>query len=155
MPKNKTVKRKDGAIVALSAALNITTSHCHKLLRGGMPDGIAEAQAWRSARAAGDDSAQTLRRERILLVREQRERARIENEVRRGELIEAGVVKQGVIAIVSAAKGEFLKLASELPPQLCGESAPAIGKKLRAAIIGVLTTLSDSSNDAYGTTTSV
>lgn len=60
-----------------------------------------------------------------------------------GELMPLGQVKEAMIRIVSETRGELLKLTSELPPQLTGETAPAIQKKLRAEITGILQRLHD------------
>lgn len=65
------------------------------------------------------------------------------------DLVPIGEVKDSIFKIVSAARGELLKLTSDLPPQLSGATAPAIQKKLRAEIIAILTRLSDDCDAAY------
>ena len=143
------------SVAELAAALQVTPRRIGQLRKSGLPTAsISEALAWRSAQHKTDSSEQ-LRKERILLVREQREKAKIENEARRGELIECGRVQDSIVQIVSAAKSEFMKLTSDLPPILAGESAPAIQKKLRAAIIAVLTRLSNECDKAYSTNTDI
>jgi hypothetical protein len=149
MSKTNTPKRKNGAIVALTTGLNITPSHVHKLLKLGMPDTVPEAQAWRSARAAGDDSAQTLRRERILLVREQREKIAVENQLRAGELIDLNEFGKTLFRVTFEAKMGFMKLSNDLPPRLEGQTAATICKIMRAEIIAVLRDLSDGFMKAY------
>jgi len=67
----------------------------------------------------------------------------------RRDLVPIGEVKESIVKIVSAARGEFLKLTSDLPPQLSGKTPPAIQKILRAAIVAVLTRLSNDCDAAY------
>jgi phage terminase Nu1 subunit (DNA packaging protein) len=105
-------------------------------------DSLEAAIAWRESKSAGD-SAERLRLARIALVNEQRERHQIENRVRRGELVEAGQVEADVMAMVSRARGEFLKLSSDLPPRLHGLDEAKMSLIIRAEIIEVLTRLSD------------
>jgi hypothetical protein len=143
MHHTNTTKRKNGTIAELAKALNISTGYVHRLIRSGMPDDPIAAKLWRERQAAGDDSARRLRQERIALVIEQRRRAEIENAVRRGELMPLGDVKEAMVRVTSETRGELLRMASDMPPQISGLDAPAIQKKLRAEITGILKRLHD------------
>jgi len=137
----------------LAAALGVSVRRVSQLKAAGMPsDSIKSALAWKMTQpGVADTSAERLRAERILLVAEQRTKIRIENDVRRGELVTVGSVQASAIRMTSTAKGELMKLTSELPPQLVGLDAAAISKRLRSAITAVLTRLSSDSNEAYQT----
>lgn len=65
------------------------------------------------------------------------------------ELVPVGEVRQSMTRIVSAARGELLKLASDLPPSMEGVSAAKIQKILREAIVDTLTRLADETNALY------
>jgi hypothetical protein len=67
----------------------------------------------------------------------------------RRDLIPIGEVKDNIVKMVSAARAELLKLASDLPPQLAGSTAPELQKKLRAEIVAILTRLSDDCEAVY------
>ncbi len=73
----------------------------------------------------------------------------MENRLRSGELVESARVHQDILAMVSQAKGEFLKMANDLPPRLAGLDEPRIFKIIREEMIGVLTRLSDESTTAF------
>jgi phage terminase Nu1 subunit (DNA packaging protein) len=104
---------------------------------------IEAAAAWKQAQSGSADySVENLRKERIQLVKSQREKIDIENAARRGELIEISVVREGIIRIVTEAKMKFLRLPNDLPPKMEGCLAATIGKILRAEIISILTELS-------------
>jgi len=152
-PNTTTTRRPRGTVKTLAEGLGITRRAVSSALLAGMPADLDAARQWRLVRVSGDDSAQTLRRERILLVREQREKAKLENEVRRGQLIDISKVQESVVNLVTSAKAELLKLTSDLPPILAGETAPAIQKKMRAAIIAILTNLSNGCDEQYQTDT--
>lgn len=66
-----------------------------------------------------------------------------------GELVPVGEVRQSMTRIVSAARGELLKLSSDLPPKLAGLSEPKMQAIIRAGIIEILTTLSDETGAIY------
>jgi hypothetical protein len=142
--------RPAGTLQPLAAALGITTRRVTSLLKAGMPDTVPEALQWRAAREASDSSTGALRRERILLVRAQRERLEMETKVRMGELICAAEVKQSVYRVCRACRDEFLKLAAnDIPPRLEGCNAAQIQKILKAEVIAILTRLSDESANAF------
>lgn len=65
------------------------------------------------------------------------------------ELIPVGEVRQSITRVVSAARGEFLKMTADIPPRAEGLDAPAIQKILRDAVIDVLTRLSDQTSALY------
>jgi hypothetical protein len=104
--------------------------------------------AWRKAHNTSD-SAEALRQARIRLVQEQTRRAKIEADEKEGRLIDAREVVASMTRCTSIAKGEFLKLASDLPPQLEGLTAAQIQPILRSAIIEILTRLSDETSALY------
>jgi hypothetical protein len=97
--------RPAGTLQPLAAALGITTRRVTSLLNAGMPDTVPEALQWRAARETSDSSTGALRRERILLVRAQRERVTTENAVRAGELISTAEVRQSVYRVCRAVRG--------------------------------------------------
>lgn len=148
MSKLNTTKRRNGAIIALAAGLNITTGHCHKLLKIGMPATLPEAIRWRENRTQGDDSAAELRRQRIQLVKSQRAKIDLENAVRSSELIERAKVYESTVQVISQSRGELMRLTADLPPRLAGQPAAAIAKIMRVEIIALLTRLSGSFADA-------
>lgn len=65
------------------------------------------------------------------------------------ELVPVGEVRQSMTRVVSAARGEFLKLAADLPPRIEGMEAAAIQKVIQGEVIEVLTRLSDEMNAVY------
>jgi hypothetical protein len=65
------------------------------------------------------------------------------------ELVPVGEVRQSMTRVVSAARGEFLKLAADLPPRIEGMEAAAIQKVIQGEVIEVLTRLSDEMNALY------
>jgi hypothetical protein len=65
------------------------------------------------------------------------------------DLISVGEVRESITRVVSAARGEVLKLASDLPPRLEGLGAAQMQKIIHAEIIAILTRLSDESTDLY------
>ena len=146
MTKPNTTKRPNGAIVALAAGLKVTTGYCHKLIKGGMPPTLREAKAWRENHLHGDDSAQSLRRERIALVREQKTKCRIDNEIRLRAVIPEGVVKEGILRIVGGLKGALYKLTNDIPPRLAGLDESGIQEVLRDEIDKLLTRMSTDLN---------
>jgi hypothetical protein len=148
---NRKTKRPDGTLNELAAALKIGKRRVSALLEAGMPDDVAGALQWRADRESGDGSAEALRKERILLVRAQRERLEMETKVRMGELICAAEVKQSVYRVCRACRDEFLKLAAnDIPPRLEGCNAAQIQKILKGEVIAILTRLSDESANAFG-----
>ncbi len=149
MTKPNTSKRQNGAIVALAAGLNITSGHCHKLIKSGMPADLEAARQWRLNRTSGDDSAQALRRERIALVREQKTKFRLDNELRLKTLIPEGEVKEGIVRSFGALKNALYKLTNDVPPRLSGLDESDIQGILRVEIDRMLTALSDASHKLF------
>ena len=90
----KRLKTTAPTIAELAAALDVTGRRVSQLKADGMPcETLAAALAWRAAKTEVTDSVEELRLQRIQLVREQRVRAEIFNQVRRGELINMGAPK--------------------------------------------------------------
>jgi hypothetical protein len=65
------------------------------------------------------------------------------------DLVPVGEVRESITRVVSAARGEILKLASDLPPRLEGLSAAKMQRIIHAEVIDVLRRLSDETNDLY------
>ena len=65
------------------------------------------------------------------------------------ELVSVGEVRQSMTRIVSAARGELLKLSSDLPPRLAGLAEAKIQGIIREAIVEILTRLADETNELY------
>ena len=126
----------------IAEALQISPRRVSQLILDGMPvDSIEAAQRWRQDRLAKDNTAEALRAERILLIRAQRHRAEIENDVRSGELLEIGEVRADCITVCSRARDRFLKLSNDLPPKLEGLSADRIAQIVHDEVTETLTNL--------------
>jgi hypothetical protein len=65
------------------------------------------------------------------------------------ELIPVGEARQSMTRCVSAARGELLKMSSDLPPRLAGLGEAQIQKVIREAVVEVLTRLADETNELY------
>jgi phage terminase Nu1 subunit (DNA packaging protein) len=65
------------------------------------------------------------------------------------ELMPVAEARESATRIYSAVKAELLKMTSELPPSLSGLGEVEIQKKLRAAVITILTDLSSETNTAF------
>ena len=120
--KTKTIKpprRAAGAIKALAVSLGLTPRRCQQLLAAGMPDDPAQATAWRMERE-NSDTAAALRKERIKLVRTQREKMEIELARSKGEVIERAEVKASDEKIAHAVSAFARKIENELPQLLLG-----------------------------------
>jgi hypothetical protein len=133
-PKSKQTRRPAGTLTALSKALKLTKRQVSTLLSQGCPDTVAEALEWRKAEHSSD-SAEQLRRERILLIRQQRERVEIENKRTRGELIPRDAVKLSDTKIGCAVRGFSKAIENELPALCLGlpleRSRPLVRARLR------------------------
>ena len=141
--KPKPTKRADGTLNALCAALKLSKRRVSTLLAQGMPDGVEAALAWRAARES-DGSVEELRRQRIALVIEQREKARIENQVRRDELISRAEVFASSLGVAHEIRRAFLGLLGTLPTELIGlPTEVAIYKILREKFHSCLEALSN------------
>ena len=126
----------------LAEALGVSVRRIGQLKAENMPcDSIPAAVAWRQNKQAGDNTAEALRAERIRLVRAQAERHEVENEVRRGQLLEIGSVRQDVVTVCSRARDRFLKMSNDLPPRLEGLSADRIAQIIHTEVVETLETL--------------
>ena len=140
----------------IAQALQISPRRVSQLTLDGMPvDSIAAAEKWRQDRLAKDNTAEALRAERILLIRAQRHRAEIENDVRSGELLPIGEVRADCITVCSRARDRFLRMSHDLPPRLEGLSADRIAQIIHTEVVQTLealcrdfTKLYDSPGDA-------
>ena len=65
------------------------------------------------------------------------------------ELVPVGEVRQSMTRACSAARGEFMKLTSDLPPRLEGLPASSMSKIIKTEIIAILTRLSDETSALY------
>jgi phage terminase Nu1 subunit (DNA packaging protein) len=120
MTKKTTPPRREaGSVAALAKALGYTSRHTGTLLAKGMPDSPADARQWLSERE-NSDTAAGLRRERIGLVRAQRQAAETTNQRIEGELISRAEVRAQYIKLGSALQLFCRRLESELPQILHG-----------------------------------
>lgn len=143
-------KRATPTHAEIAKAIGVSTRRVTQLKGEGMPmDSVEAAMAWRDEIAGSADSAEQLRLERIKLVREQRTAKEIDNAKARRELVPIGEVIADIGTVVSAARGELLKLSADLPPRLDGLSPPRMQVVIREAIIDVLTRLSDDMGELY------
>ena len=132
--KTPATKRADGTLNELCQALNLGKRRVSELLRQGMPDDPQAALAWRDARES-DDSATALRRERIGLVKAQREAAEIANKKALCDLVSRAEVETDTVRIASAIKAMLRAFEVQLP-QIClgltlSQSAPLVRQRLR------------------------
>lgn len=126
----------------IAEALQISPRRVSQLVLDGMPvDSIEAAEKWRRDRLAKDNTAEQLRAERILLIRAQRHRAEIENDVRSGELLEKGDVQRDCTAVCSRARDRFLRMSNDLPPQLEGLTADKIAEIIHLEVVQTLENL--------------
>ena len=116
----KKANRPGGSIKALAAALSVSERRIQQLLEVGMPDDVGGALAWRAEKEGDDSSAEALRKERILLVRVQREKVEHELRISKGEAIDIAEVEDAFSAIGAAVKGAISRLEADLPPMLEG-----------------------------------
>jgi phage terminase Nu1 subunit (DNA packaging protein) len=120
MAKKQTTKRRaSGTVASLAKALGFTPRHISTLLAKGLPSTIPEAREWLSERE-NSDTAAGLRRERIGLVRAQRQAAETTNQRIEGELISRAEVRAQYIKLGSALQSFCRRLETELPQQLHG-----------------------------------
>ena len=135
--------RQPGTLDPLAAALKVSKRRVSQLLAEGMPSDPAAALKWREEKQSGDGSPEELRRQRIELVREQRRKLKLENEVRAGHLVSAASVQASATNVAATARNRLLKSANDLPPRLAGLGEVAILKILRAEYLEILTDLSN------------
>jgi len=142
-------RRAPGTVKRLAEGLGITRRAVATALAAGMPADLEAARKWRENRLHGDDSAQALRRERIALVREQKTKCKIDNEIRIREMIPSGEVKEGILRVVGTLKNSLYKLTNDVPPRLSGLDESDIQEILRVEIDRMLTALSDASHKLF------
>jgi len=132
---NKPAKRRtSGTVTKLAKTLGFTPRHTGTLLNKGMPDTLTEARQWLLDRD-DTDTAAALRRERIGLLKAQREAAEIANKKAQGELVSRTEVETDYVRIASATQAFLRKLERELP-QLClgltlSQSMPLVRRRMR------------------------
>jgi len=141
---SKPKSKNPPSLETLSKALGVTVRRVSQLKRAGMPcETIEAAVGWKQAQSGSADfSVENLRKERLLLVRSQRAKIDLENDVRRGQLIEIDSVRADTIGVVSAARNSFLRLTNDLPPRLTGLDEIGICQVLRDEFHEVLVQLS-------------
>jgi len=128
-------------LAQIAQDLAISTRRVSQLKDLGMPVASLEAaRAWRTTKD-GDDSAVTLRRERIRLLRAQTGKAELELKNRRGEFVSRVQCAEDQSKI-AAALGVMLRAIETEIPALCfekalGESKAAVKEKIRTLQQGV------------------
>jgi transposase-like protein len=110
-------------------------------------DTAVRARVDQVAGKAGTDCKLKVQRLRKLTA--EADRIMMENTVRAGQLIDANEVRESILRVVSAARGELLKLPSDLAPRVEGLPAAQVQAIIRDEIFAVLTRLSDSTSDLY------
>jgi hypothetical protein len=65
------------------------------------------------------------------------------------DLIPRGEVRESITRVISAARGEILKLASDIPPRVEGLPAAKTARIIHDEIIAILSRLSDETNALY------
>jgi hypothetical protein len=145
-----TDKPKPPTHAEIAAAMGLSPRRVRQLKAEGMPDHcLSAALAWRQVNTAPTDSAERLRQERIKLVIEQRTAKELENQRLRRELVPAGEVVADLSRVVSGVRGEFLKMAADLPPKLAGLSESQMQPVIRHCVIEILTRLSNETSELY------
>jgi hypothetical protein len=132
---------------AIAKALGITVRRVSVLLTEGMPRDIAGALAWREAQQ--DDSSKALRKARLELIREQTRKARLAADQAESLLLDAGEAREEYVRRFSAARGELLKMAADLPPQLEGLPAAKMQPIIRECVVDVLRRLAEGADGIY------
>ena len=127
--------------------------------REGLPEKVgdredlAEWRAWFAANPSAGHSKGKPRKDRETLLCEKLEIEIqiLETKLKKAsrELMPVSEARESATRIYSAVKAELLKMTSELPPSLSGLGEVEIQKKLRAAVIGILTDLSSETNAAF------
>lgn len=113
-----------------------------------LPDATATAQSLEdmelAIRQAQDIDTVKILKEKVLALK-----GIVAVQVETRELVPVGEVRQSITRVVSAARGELLKFASDIPPRAEGLEASAIQKLIQAEVIEILTRLSDETNLLY------
>lgn len=93
----------------------------------------------------GGAGKETLTNERMMLTREKRKAAELENELRRGEMCKMEDVEQGIKTMLLNMRSRFLALPAKLSPKLAtlGDNQAEIFDTVKGAIDEVLEELSD------------
>jgi hypothetical protein len=115
-----------------------------------------------SAATGGEASAQTIEQmenairravsfEEVKILKEKLAGLKIAVSVRAEsrDLIPRGEVRESITRVVSAARGEILKLASDLPPRVEGLPAAKIARVIHDEVIAILSRLSDETSALY------
>lgn len=144
---NKRTTRPAGTLSLLVETLGVSKRRVSQLLTLGMPEDPVAALEWKTAREDGDDSSNALRKERILLVRAQREKIEHELRVKNEQTISRAEVVESITRVYSVVRNRLLQFSNELPPRLDGLGPAAMAQVLRDEVIAVLTDLS--SNHPY------
>lgn len=122
MGKREQPLRAAGTLTDLAEALGVSKRRVSQLLEAGMPEDPVEALEWRAQKEGGDGSNEQLRKERILLVRAQREKIELEMKVKRGELLPRAAQGEAFEMIGVLTKTMLQRMEAELPPILEGMS---------------------------------
>lgn len=113
-----------------------------------LPEATATAQSLEdmelAIRQAQDIDTVKILKEKVLALK-----GIVAVQVETRELVPVGEVRQSITRVVSAARGELLKFASDIPPRAEGLEAAAIQKLIQAEVIEILTRLSDETNLLY------
>ncbi len=127
--------------------------------REGLPEKIGDKEdlnAWRAWFAANPSAGHSKGkprkdRETLLCEKLEIEIQILETKLKKAsrELMPVAEARESATRIYSAVKAELLKMTSELPPSLSGLGEVEIQKKLRAAVITILTDLSSETNTAF------
>lgn len=141
----------------VAKALNVTVRRVNQLVNEGMPKAghgrydLAQCMLWyirylqkaleRREGSPEDSVGATLRMERTLLIKAQREREELELAARRGELISASVVKDKWTAIAATLKQRILAGPGRIAHLLEGENRITIKGRLDEQAREILTAL--------------
>jgi hypothetical protein len=115
----KAKRRPTSAIKALTASLGLSARRVQQLIASGMPTDPPAALAWRQERENSDTTA-ALRRERIKLVRIQREKIETELALSRKQVLTRTSVVEEHRKIGASIAALIKALETELPQLLLG-----------------------------------
>ena len=143
------MKRPDGTLNALVDALGVEKRRVSALLKQGMPDDVEGALAWRDEKSGGDTSAEALRKERILLVRVQREKVTHDLKMAKGDAVDIAEVEDAFSAIGAAIKGAVSRMEADLPPMLEGLPPSKMQTIIRDKCDEILALLEDQASKVW------
>lgn len=146
---NKAGNRPDGTIKALSEAMGVTDRRIQQMLKAGMPDDVEAALAWRAEKDGGDTSAEALRKERILLVRVQREKVAHDLKMAKAESVDIAEVEDAFASIGAAIKGAVSRMEADLPPMLEGLPPAKMQTIIRDKCDEILALLEDQASKVW------